>query len=54
MVNRLFWPSRDENLFFGVKTTRPSMLVIGTQNNNIISYANFDEITRLEVMTFPD
>ena len=53
VVEGLFWPSRGENPFLGAETTRTSILVVGTLNNNFISYAK-DEIARLGVMNFPD
>ena len=53
VVERLFWLNKGENPFFGAETTRTSILVVGTLNNNYILYAK-DEITRLGVMNFPD
>ena len=52
-VERLLWLSRCENPFFGAETTRMSILVVGTQNNNFISHAK-GEVTRLGVMNFSD
>ena len=53
VVERLFWLSRGENSFFEAETTKTSILVVGTLNNNNISYAK-DEITRVGVLNFPD
>ena len=52
-VERLLRLSRCENPFFGAETTRTSILVVGTQNNNFILYAK-GEITHLGVINFSD